>query len=143
MESLLLFRTIATSFRQPTFSRENIRDTNGRGKSGMLNILHLFNMGCDWYMVRHYNVSPLIENQYRDTCKRTCLDHNALLIKCDAVSAAIAVVLCLQHLNVASDNIDSLSIPSQPYRTCLRGVCVAFIKPVDKDKCFQRESLHM
>lgn len=43
-------------------------------------------------MVRHYNVFPLIPNQYLDTCNQTCLDRNVLLIKCDAVSAEIAVV---------------------------------------------------
>lgn len=31
-------------------------------------------------------------NQYADMCKRTCLDRNVLLIKCDAVSAEIALV---------------------------------------------------
>ncbi len=60
----------------------------------MLNILHLISTGSDWYMVRHYNVSPLIPNQYPDMRNQTCFDRNALLIKCDSVSAEIAVVLC-------------------------------------------------
>lgn len=34
----------------------------------------------------------LMPNQYADMCKGTCLDRNVLLIKCDAVSAEIALV---------------------------------------------------
>lgn len=87
---------------------DNIQDSNRKDKCGMLNIPHLINTGCDWYMVKHYNVSPLIPNQYHDMCNRTCLDRNVLLIKCDAVSAEIAVVLCSRQLYLASENIDSL-----------------------------------
>lgn len=108
----------------------------------MLNILHLINVGCDWYMVRHYNVSPLIPNQYPDMCNRTCLDRNVLLIKCDAVSAEIAVVLCLQQLYLASDNIDSLSAPSHTIQDMFV-LCVSFTGPVDKDKCFMGVSTYL
>ncbi len=101
----------------------------------MLNILHPVNSGRDWYMVRHYNVSPLIPNQYPDMCKRTCLDHNALLIKCDAVSAEIAAALGSRHLKLASDNIDSLSITSHTIQD-ISVECVIFIKLVYEDKYF-------
>lgn len=65
-------------------------------------------LSCGWYTVRHYNVSPLISNQY--PCNPTCFDRNVLLFKCDAVSAEVIVVLRSQQLYLANDNIDSPSI---------------------------------
>lgn len=106
----------------------------------MLNILHLINAGCDWYMVRHPSVSPLMPNQYVDMCNRTCFDRNVLLIKCDAVSAEIAV--CRVH--------GSFTWPKKILRVYLYHLtlyrtplfkCVTFNRPVDKDKWFNRWSL--
>lgn len=128
MESLLLFHSWAKVCLPPQFSVDNIRDTNGKGKHGMLNILRLTNTGRDWYMVRHYNVSPLIPNQYHDMCNRTCFDRNVLLIKCDAVSAQIAVVLCSQQLYLASENIDILSTYTISHYT--GHLCSLWLSPV-------------
>lgn len=56
---------------------------------------------------------PLMRNQYCDMFNRTCRDRSVLLIECDVASAEFALVLGLQQLHIAFENIDSFSIPLQ------------------------------
>lgn len=54
-----------------------------------------------------------MRNQYCDMFNRTCRHRSVLLIECDVASAEIALVLGLQQLYIAFENIDSFSVPLQ------------------------------
>lgn len=88
---------------------------------------------CDWCGVRLDIKSIRSRN-------RTCSDCDARLIKPDAASAEIAVVLRPQQLYLARESIDGLSIASlTTHDICVQ--CVTFNGTLDKDKWFTRAEL--